>query len=76
MKRESKMCTLTVQAGMEHLVRSMLFNKEMEKGLKFPPKFKQLQVGAKALRTSLKAKLLFTRYFHSYFLLYISLLIF
>lgn len=70
------MCTLTAQAGIGSLVRSMLFNKEMEKGLKFSPKFKQLQVRAKALRTSLKAKLLVTSYFHAYFLLYMSLLIF
>lgn len=44
------MCSVIVQAGKGHLVRLMLFNKEMEKGLKFSPKFKQLQVRAKALR--------------------------
>lgn len=49
------MCNVTIQAGMG-LVKLMLFNKEMEKGLKFYPKFKQLQVRAKALRTYLKAK--------------------
>lgn len=40
------MHNLTVQAGMGHLVRLILFNKEMGKGFKFSPKFKQLQVGA------------------------------
>lgn len=70
------MCNVTIQAGMGHLVRLMLFNKEMEKGLKFHPKLKQLQVRAKALRAYLKAKLLFTSYFHLYFLLNISLIIF
>lgn len=76
MKRESKMCNVTIQAGMGHLVRLMLFNREMEKGLKFSPKYKQLQIRAKALKTYLKAKLLFTSYFHLYFLLYIYLFIF
>lgn len=76
LKRESKMCNVTTQAGRGHLVRLMLFNKEMEQGLKFSPKFKELQVKAKGLRTYLKAKFLFTSYFHLYFLLYISLFIF
>lgn len=70
------MCNVTTQAGRGHLVRLMFFNKEMEQGLKFSPKFKELQVKVKALRTYLKAKFLFTSYFHLYFLLYISLFIF
>lgn len=76
MERESKVCNVTIQEGIGHLVRLMLFHKEMEKGLKFFPEFKQLQVRAKTLRTYLKAKLLFASYFHLYILLYISLFIF
>lgn len=78
LERNSKMHNLTVQAGMGHLVRLMLFNMEMEKGFKFSPKFKQLQVGATSsqqVENFFESKTsVFTVYFHFYFHLYVCFL--
>lgn len=65
MERNSTMQDLT-----GHWVTLMLLKIEMGKGFKFSPKSQQLRFGAKAPRTSLKAKFLFMICFHFDFHLY------
>lgn len=73
-ERNSTMHDLTGPVSTGHWVMLMLLKIEMAKGFKFSPKFQQLHFGAKAPRTSLKAKLLFAIYFHFYFHLYQQIL--